>query len=83
MFLYTWSFLNKLEQEETKVAWKRVYRWFAIVSIALLPLGFYSTVIAWMIFYGRYDYYFAHLKISEAEHYARISDGLDKAIDTF
>jgi hypothetical protein len=50
LFLYTCCFLRELQQSATNKVLKQIYRWFAIISIAVLPLAFYSLVSAWIYF---------------------------------
>ncbi len=46
LFLYTWRFLKELEQSVRKPAVKTFFKWFARISIILIPLTLTSIVIA-------------------------------------
>lgn len=52
LFLYTWRFLETLEKEESVKSLKKCYRYFAIVSVCLIPVSFYSVLIADAVFEG-------------------------------
>jgi uncharacterized membrane protein YozB (DUF420 family) len=58
LFLYTWRFLNELEQAETIKCLKIFFRWFAPISIVLVPLSFYCFVPAWIVEFSKFKYYF-------------------------
>ena len=49
--------------------------------MAVLPLGFYSVVIAWILLYSKYSYYELHLQKKEADHYEQVTNGLEKIIN--
>ena len=49
LFLYTWRYLHQLELEETNPLMKRLYHWFSLISILLLPLCYYTLVPACLI----------------------------------
>ena len=40
IFLYTWTFLEVLECQETNLILNKVYHWYRILSIWLMPLFF-------------------------------------------
>jgi hypothetical protein len=46
LFLYTWRLLPELEQSVTKPAAKTFFKWFARISILLIPSALVSIVIA-------------------------------------
>jgi len=54
IFLYSWSFLAALEEEEKKSCVRKMYRWFAFITIFLLPLGFYAVYTAYVIVAGKF-----------------------------
>ena len=56
LFLYTWRFLKQLELEANRML-KRIYKWFALVSIVLLPLAFYVIVIVLIVEIAKFQYY--------------------------
>ena len=56
LFLYTWRFLNQLEQEESNIKVKRFYRFLALFSIVLMPLSFYTVSTALIIQGARFSY---------------------------
>jgi hypothetical protein len=49
IFLYSWRFLATLENEAEIWVVKRMYRWFARVSIVLLPVSFYCIFTLFVI----------------------------------
>jgi hypothetical protein len=49
LFLYSWRFLATLETEEQNKIAKIIYRWFAWVTVFLLPLSFYGVFAAFII----------------------------------
>jgi hypothetical protein len=49
LFLYTWRFLKELEQEADSKICKKCYRWFAYITILLVPLAFYTIVPALLV----------------------------------
>jgi hypothetical protein len=49
IFLYTWRFLSSLEVEEDNLVLKMMYRWWARVSILVIPMGFYGIYIAFVV----------------------------------
>jgi hypothetical protein len=81
LFLYTWRFLRELEQGEKNTFIKKCYKWFARISIVLLPPAFLCIVPAWIVEYGRYYYYLERLDIKEANHYRDIANSLFKTIE--
>jgi hypothetical protein len=60
IFLYTWRFLRELEQEEDNTIVKLIYKWFARVSILLLPAAFLCIVPAYIVLDAKNGYYFFH-----------------------
>ncbi len=69
LFLYTWRFLSELEQSVSKPAAKSFFKWFARISILLIPPAFISIVSAWIVEYETYKYYLYHAKQEQASHY--------------
>jgi hypothetical protein len=55
--LYTWRFLSELEQSFGKQAAKTLLKWFARISIFLIPPAFISIVAAYIVEEARYTYY--------------------------
>lgn len=49
LFFYTWSLIEILEREEENYILKCVYRWFARITIWVIPLGFYAVYFALVI----------------------------------
>jgi hypothetical protein len=72
LFLYTWRFLSELEQSVSKPAAKTFLKWFARISILLIPPAFISIVTAYIVENSRYDYYLFHLKLEEVNYYENI-----------
>jgi hypothetical protein len=62
LFLYTWRFLKELEQEADSKIVKAFYRWFAYITIVLVPLAFYCIVTALLVEKSQYLYYYFHQK---------------------
>ena len=60
IFLYTWRFLRELEQEEDNTIVKLIYKWFARVSILLLPAAFLCIVPAYIVLEAKNSYYTFH-----------------------
>ncbi len=60
LFLYTWRFLKELEQEVDSKILKICYRWFAYITIVLLPLAFYCIVPALLVEKSQMLYYNFH-----------------------
>lgn len=54
LFLYTWRFLDTLEREETNKTRKKMYHWFARISIWIFPFIFLALFCNTVIFYGKY-----------------------------
>ena len=78
-FLYSWRFINMLEHSETNPYLKKIYHWFAPISIVLLPLCFFCFVPAWIVEISKVEYYGRQ----EANHnYYRIERGLIYTIDS-
>ena len=50
LFFYTWRFLAQLEYEAKHTALKTIYRWFARVSILILPISF-LIIVPYYIYY--------------------------------
>jgi hypothetical protein len=69
LFLYTWRYLSELEQSVTKPAAKTFLKWFARISILLIPSAFVSIVTADIVESARYSYYNSQHKHEEANHY--------------
>jgi hypothetical protein len=63
LFLYTWRFLKELEQSVSKPAAKTFLKWFARISIILIPATFISIVIAYIVEVAREEYYLLHLNV--------------------
>jgi hypothetical protein len=80
LFLYTWQFLSEVEQSFSKPAAKTFLKWFARISILLIPPAFIILVIAYTVENSRYLYYLVLLEPAEFTHYGNIADGLNKAI---
>ncbi len=72
LFLYTWRFLSELEQSVSKPAVKTFLKWFARISILLIPPAFISIVTAFIVELARYNYYHFHLKLEQTNHYYNI-----------
>jgi len=58
LFFYTWRFLAQLEHEAKNTALKITYRWFARVSIVMLPIAFLFFVPSFVIIRTKWDYAF-------------------------
>ncbi len=72
LFLYTWRFLSELEQSVSKPVTKTFLKWFARISILLIPSAFISIVTTYIVEYARNNYYLLHLKQEQANHYFNI-----------
>ena len=81
LFLYTWRFLSELEQSVSKQAAKTLFKWFARISILLIPAAFISIVTAYIVELARHDYYLFHFELEEANHYFNITNALNTAVD--
>ena len=55
LFLYTWRFLHVLEKSGDSEKIKRGYRWFAIITIYLIPLCFYGVFLSLVIETAKYS----------------------------
>ena len=53
LFFYSWRFFATLENEEQKQNWKSLYRWFARLTICLIPISFYGVFAALVVEEGR------------------------------
>ena len=73
LFLYTWRFLDQLEYEETNKFMKQGYKWFARVSIVILPLSFFYIVPTFIVEISKSIYYEALLERAEYKHYNAIA----------
>ena len=60
LFLYTWRFLKELEHEADSKIVKAFYRWFAYITIVLVPIAFYCIVTALLVEKSQYIYYNFH-----------------------
>ena len=80
IFLYTWRFLRELEQEEKNIIIKKCYRWFASISIVLIPAAFLCIVPAYIVEEARSNYFFFLLELKESNHYTAIATRLLKTI---
>ncbi len=60
IFLYTWRFLRELEQEESNTVVKLIYKWFARISILLMPAAFICIVPAYIVLEAKNSYYIFH-----------------------
>ena len=49
LFFYTWRFLATLEKEEQSKGWKTFYRWFARITMLLIPATFYAVFAVFVI----------------------------------
>jgi hypothetical protein len=76
LFLYTWLFLSELELVVSGPATKTFIKWFARITIFLIPAAFYSILPVYIVEYARTVYYFFHLNPEEANHYGNIKDAL-------
>jgi len=54
IFLYTWSFINTLERDTENNTMKSIYKWFARISVVLIPVVFYALYAASSISGGMY-----------------------------
>ncbi len=57
LFLYTWRFLSELEQSFSEPAAKTFFKWFARISILIVPAAFISIVTAFIVEGSRFNYY--------------------------
>jgi hypothetical protein len=80
--LYTWRFLKELEQTTDSKLVQLFLKWFARISIVLIPTALTSIVLAWIVEGSKYEYYIAHLSKSEATHYRRIALPLEKTMNS-
>jgi hypothetical protein len=55
IFLYTWQFLATLEREEENTKMKKLYRWFRIVSILIVPAAIVGLFTGMVFAYGKYN----------------------------
>ncbi len=72
LFLYTWRFLSELEQSVSKPAAKTFLKWFARISILIIPPAFISIVTAYIVENARYEYYLIIFKVEQANYYVNI-----------
>ena len=79
LFLYTWRFLKELEQEADSKIYKTFYRWFAYITILLVPLAFYTLVPAMLVEKSQYLYYNVHDKPAKYTRHYEIYIDLFKA----
>lgn len=72
LFLYTWRFWEVICEEHHNRFLKSFYKWFALVSICILPLAFYAVLIAQVIEQGKYIEYSLKGKFKLAQlHYKK------------
>ena len=81
IFLYTWRFLFQLQLEESNKFLKGFYRWFALFTILLIPLGFYCLVPLYVFEVAKYENYFWQLKLEEASKQEAITFTLSETLD--
>ena len=74
IFLYTWRFFRVIEQDEPKKWLKLFYRWFARITIFVLPLSTYALFIGFLITESKSLYSVVHAQIKEADHYEALSN---------
>jgi len=67
LFLYTWRFLDELEQQEKNSCVKKCYKWFARISIVLVPTALICVVIAYIVELATYIYYYDLSEFKKAE----------------
>jgi hypothetical protein len=72
LFLYTWRFLKELEHLNRKPGTKKFLKWFALISILLIPPTLISIVIAFIVESVWYDYYKFHHREEKAKSYGNI-----------
>ena len=60
VFLYSWRFMREIEMEEQNSIIKKCFRWFARISIVILPTAFISIVSAYIYEKTMFSYYFLH-----------------------
>jgi len=58
IFLYIWRFLATLEREEENLTMKKVFRWFARLSIVVVPLANYGLFAALVVEQAKEESYF-------------------------
>ncbi len=56
-------------------------KWFARISILLIPAALISIVTAWIVEVARYAYYKLNLKLEEANHYDNIRSALFMTVE--
>ena len=81
LFMYTWYFLRNFEQEETNTCLKKFYKWFAFVSISLLPICYVITLSVFCYEYGLVLNYSQELQVDEVKLHTKIRNNLLKTID--
>lgn len=80
LFLYIYRFLATLEKEAENKYLKLSYRWFARVTIFIIPLGFYAVFAAYVFNGAKYYELTLELKIKESNHYLPIVIKLTKTL---
>lgn len=71
LFFYTWRFLAQLEYEAKHTALKTIYRWFARVSILILPISFLIIVPTYIYYTSEMTYALNIGHIEEYELYSK------------
>ena len=72
LFLYTWRFLSELEQSVTNPISKTFLKWFARISIFLIPPALITVVVTWIFVRAKWSYYILHLNPQKEKHYSNI-----------
>jgi len=76
IFFYTWRFLATLEREEGNKNVQCFYRWFARISVCILPTGFYIWIVAMTIDVGKGSAAFFNRNIQGSNKATAISEKL-------
>jgi hypothetical protein len=77
LFLYTWRFLAQLEVEAKHKVVKNIYKWFARVSIIIVPVSFLVLVPYYCFAFAKWTYYLnTYINPKETQHYNDIKEKL-------
>ena len=76
VFLYTWQFLQTLEAEEISTRMKKVYRWYKLITIWLVPAVFLGLYIAVVLTFTETYVCFFDSKCTNYEFWQRLMDAI-------
>ena len=81
LFLYTWRFLSQLELEEENMFLKRMYRFYAPISVVLLSLSLISITTAGIFEGSGCLFFIVHGEKVQAAPYCNKTESFVKSVN--